>query len=576
MGMPPPLRRRCRALFGLLAFVATTGANGAEAPARWGDPRVVTLFRGRVELFRERGLEHLGSVELPRGWAVKWWLDAEHGRLGVVSREGLMKQKGPLQLSILDLETRRIVTSQPIEGSFHFMVSAEAGRIGFLSLLAEAKKGKSPTARLVRVDLAAGTLGAPRELAGAPSAMGLSSDERELVVTFAGASGKTRAARQPGRVEILGADDLAPRGVVTLPGPADAVFWNGDRSRLYVQDVGIDDARPEVALPGRLVVVDPKAAAAVAELELGIGPGPLGWDAERGVFYLLIRPRKAKDAEASLAVVRGAEIEREIALPARPVAVFPSADRSRFYVLEEKGITLVDGSLESIGGRIALSDTPTGILPLEESNRAFVSFAGSSQVALLDLGTRQLLHRHTTGRAGKKVALAAAAVLATTLSMANSAMLTGNQYALAQVVTYPSPQTSGFLSPDRRLAFFYNSQTGDYTVVDVESNRMVAQLAGTGIRFLEEGRRAAVMQVTDVLLWDVEGRRTLAEIDAGGGGKFVCPDGDHVWAVAGIHSLNVVDLAKQTVVEKFDELGGGLFFYDAAKSAPIAAAAPAE
>ncbi len=166
--------------------------------------------------------------------------------------------------------------------------------------------------------------------------------------------------------------------------------------------------------------------------------------------------------------------------------------------------------------------------------------------------------------------LFAAAVLGTALSQVNSMMLTGNQYAMAQVVTYPSPETSGLLSPDGKLAFFYNSQTGDYTVVDVESNRMVDQIAGGGIQFLDEGKRAVVMQVTDVVLWDLEQRRTIVEIDAGGGGKSVCPDGDHVWAVAGIHSLNVVDLAKRAVVKKFDELGGALLFYDAASSTATA------
>jgi hypothetical protein len=67
------------------------------------------------------------------------------------------------------------------------------------------------------------------------------------------------------------------------------------------------------------------------------------------------------------------------------------------------------------------------------------------------------------------------------------------------------------------------------------------------------------MQVPDVVLWDLEQRKTLVEIDAGGGGKSVCADGDHLWAVAGIHSLNVVDLAKRA-------RGGALLFYDAAPS----------
>ena len=185
----------------------------------------------------------------------------------------------------------------------------------------------------MRVDLAAGRIGPTRELTAPPSSMGLTSDERGLVLVYAGAAGKTRADRKPGRVEVLNADSLESSAALTLPGPADGVFWNGDRSRLYLEDVGIDDAKPEVALAGRLYVVEPASAALLADLELGVGPGPLGWDEERGVFYLLTRPRKAKGAEASLQVVSGETIEHEIGLPKIPLAVVPNADRTRFFVL---------------------------------------------------------------------------------------------------------------------------------------------------------------------------------------------------------------------------------------------------
>lgn len=561
-------------LVALLAAVAGTSAGGAAD--RLTEPRVAALWKREIHFFDERATAHLGSLELPRGWAQSWWLDPARARLGVVSREGLLKQKGPLQLSVVDLVARRLVASEAIDGTLQFQVQVPSGETGFVALLGEeAKRGRSAAPpRLVRIDLgvpAGRVVTATRDLSASPTSMGLSRDERELVLVFAGASGKARSDRRPGRVEILSAESLEPRGTLELPGPVGGIFWNGDRSRLYLEDPGIDSARPEAALSGRLYVLDPAAATLVADLELGIGPGPLSWDPVRGVSYILTRPIKAKEAATSLRVLRGDAFESEIGLPSRPVAVFPSADRSRLFLLEERGLAVFDSALGAVEGRIALPDRPTGLLEVPGRNRAFVSFAGSERVVAVDLAERRQLAAFTTGRTSKKIGLAAAAALATGLSSVQSMMLFGDPYSMAQVVTVPTPETSGFLAPDERLAFFYNSQTADYTIVDVESSRMVDQVAGAGLRFLPDGKRAAMMQVTDVALWDLEQRRPIVEIDAGGGGKFLCPDGDHVWALAGIRSLNVVDLERRTVVRKFDELGGSLLFYDAT---PPAAPAP--
>lgn len=552
--------RRGWLVIALLALAAGPPLPAGEPPPRLADPRLLTIFKGEVHVFRERSLEHLGTVHLPRGWAQSWWLDAAAGRLGVLSKERLLRQKGPLQLTIIDLAAPKVVASVAVPGTLQFLIRTDSGRLGFLSLFPhDAKKGQA-SARLVRVDLESGAVTGERALVAPPNAMVLSSDEQEVVLIFAGSSGKTRAERRPGRIQVLAADSLEPRAELELPGPADGIFWNGDRSRLYAEDTGLDHPSPEVALPGHIFVIDPKRVALLADLDVGISPGPLGWDGERGVFYFLTRPRKAKDAMASLQVLRGETIESEIGLPKRPLAVVPNADRSRFFVLEDKGITIVDGALETVQGRIALDDAPTGVLPLE-GDRVYVSFGGSSQVAAVDLAERRVLTSFTTGRTGKKIGLFAAAVLGTALNP-------------AQVVTSPSPETSGLLSPDGKLGFFYNTQTGDYTVIDVTANRLLEKVAGSGVQFLPDGKTAVVMQVTDVVLWDLEQHHTLTEIDAGGGAKVLCPDGDHVWALAGIRSLNVVDLAKRAVVKKFDGLGGAFLFYDAGTPPPAAASQP--
>lgn len=565
--MTAPSSARVRFAVALVATLMSAAlgtpvpARGAEvAPAPAGELRVATIWKGKVHVFREATMEHLGTIAIPRGWAQSWWLDAAGERLVVVSREGLLKQKGPEQVTVVDLAERRVVATHALGWGGHLLIRQKTGRVGYVTHLGVADKKKRQPAQIARIDALSGALTARVELAEAPTTLVLSSDEAELAVVFAGQAGASAAQRRPGRLEVLDAATLAPRGSVTLPGPATGVFWDPDRTRLYALDAGIDDKRPGVALPGRVYVLDPKGPALLADLELGVGPGPLSWDDERDVFYVLTRPHEAKDAEASLQIVRGAEIVHEIGLPKTPTGVFPNADRSRFYVLEDKGITVVDGALETIEARWALPDTPTGLLLNEAAGRAYASFGGSSKVAALDLATGRVLAEVTTGRTGKKVGLFAAAVLGTALS--------ASPYAMAQVVTYPSPATSGQLSPDGSLAFFFNTQTGDYTVVDVASGRIVDHLAGGGLSFLRDGKTAFVAQATDVLLWDTASRRQVAEIDAGGGGKTLCPDGDHVWAMAGISSLNVVELARRSVVKRFDELGGAILFYRLPEAEP--------
>jgi len=78
----------------LSSLAAPQLLSAAGASARSSDPRVLAIYKKEVHFFRERTFEHLGSVEIPRGWAQSWWLDEGGQRLGVLSREGLLKQKG--------------------------------------------------------------------------------------------------------------------------------------------------------------------------------------------------------------------------------------------------------------------------------------------------------------------------------------------------------------------------------------------------------------------------------------------------------------------------------------------------
>ena len=85
------IRRSSRLLLAVAVAQALLPPLVASPPPPLNDPQVLTIFKKEIPFFRERSIEHLGSVEIPRGWAQSWWLDAGGGRLAVLSKEGLLR-----------------------------------------------------------------------------------------------------------------------------------------------------------------------------------------------------------------------------------------------------------------------------------------------------------------------------------------------------------------------------------------------------------------------------------------------------------------------------------------------------
>lgn len=562
----PVDRRYCRirtrrlaalTLIALLPLAAPAGA--AEPPAEPG--LTVVLGEGRVTVIRESDLEVAATLPLAPGGVQRWWRTTDGRRLAVVTQEGVFRAKGPARLSVFDLENLRVLGQEDLGYHTQLVLASDDGRVGYVTFAGrEAKKGEpaSPPS-LLRIDSEAGQVTARHPLDALPGALVLRSDTGRLALVWSGEAANDPAKRRPGRIELLDGGSLEPLARQDLPGPVE-VFWNGDRSRLYALDAGIDSRQAQRTLPGRVYVVEAETGALAADLELGVGVGPLSWDPVANVFYVLTRPRRAQGAEASLRVLDGLAVRAELELPRLPLGVVPSPDRSRFYVLEQDGITIVDGQLSAILGTIPLKGRPSGLLFLDPPTRAYLSYAGSDTVSAVDLEGRRLLAQITTGRTGKKLGLAAAAGLATGLSQANSLILTGNRYAMAQVVTVPDPQTSGVVSPDGRTAFLYNSQTSDLTAVDTATHQVLAKFAGGRPRFLEGGRLLAAFQATDLALFDLEKRQVLPEVDLGGG-LSLCPDGKHLWSLVGIKKgAAVYDLATRTPLRTFPEVWGQTVF----------------
>jgi hypothetical protein len=299
----------------------------------------------------------------------------------------------------------------------------------------------------------------------------------------------------------------------------------------------------------------------VADLEVGIGPGPLSWDPQREHFYLLTRPRKTPGAGASLQIVKGDEITHELTLPRPPLGVVPAPDRSRFYVLEERGLSVVDGALEQVLETVPLTKQPAAMLFAEPPTRAYVVHAEAAKVSAVDLESRKVLAEITTGRTGKKVALFAAAVGAGVLGGMQSTMLFGSPYVMPQVVTIPNPQVVGFVAPGGKSAFLYNSQTNDYTVVDTATNRVVEQFGGAGARMLPDGHTLVAFQAATVQLFDTATMRLHPEVETAMNGLTLCPDGKHVYNGVGLNKgMQRLDLETRKMDPMLPEVSGSVIF----------------
>jgi DNA-binding beta-propeller fold protein YncE len=565
-----------------LAVIAVAALPSVAYAGDWvsaGTPiRTVVLGRSAAHFVDDASWGVRASVKLPEGLMQTWWKTADGRYLAAVIQEGLLRHKGPARLVVLDAVDARLVATTNLDFGTSSALASEDGGSGFV--LFNGKKGESPPS-LLRIATATGAVAARRTFTTTlPTTLVLAAGEQRLVAVWAGEAGNAAAKRRPGRVELLDAATLETVATLDLPGPAGGVFWTPDRGLVYALDPGIDSKAAPQALPAHVYVIDAPSGALVADLEVGVGPGPLSWDPQREHFYLLTRPRKTPGAGASLQVVKGAEITHELTLPRPPLGVVPAPDRSRFYVLEERGISVVDGALEQVLETVPLPKQPAAMLFAEPPTRAYVLHGEAAKVSAVDLESRKVLAEITTGRTGKKVALFAAAVGAGVLGGMQSTMLFGNPYVMPQVVTIPNPQVVGFVAPDGKSAYLYNSQTNDYTVVDTATNRVVEQFGGAGARLLPDGHTLVAFQAATVQLFDTGKMKLEPEIETAMNGLTICPDGNHVYNGVGLNKgMQRLDLETRKMDPMLPGVAGNVIFLypktPAEKPAALEAAEPA-
>jgi hypothetical protein len=513
------------------------------------------------------------------------WFNDDGSRLAVVASG---------YFSVVDLATLTIVGQETLGREFPIQaIHTTDGKGGYL--LCAGIDSKKPQEQvlpcLIAVDAMSGHIRLRRDLAQSPQIISLTENQKSVVLVYAGEESSKSEKSLPARVEFLDAQSLETRSTLSLPGPAADVQWSKDRSLLYVLDAGVDEKKPEKARPGHVYVIDLAEARLAAKLEIGIAPSPLLWDPRKQVFYILTVPQKAKSASRTLMVLEGERIIKNLKLAKEPFSIVPAPDWSSYYILDESGITIVDGEISRIDGAIPLSPPPKSLLFLESTSNAYVLHPNSSKVTAVDLKAQKVIASITTGRGGMKFANFLGAVAATTLSgiaAQAQARLRGQSYYSYTVYTVADAQTDALVSSDGKTAYIYNSQTNDVTVVDTSTHKNVLMFAGgsDGL-FLVNGRKSLAAWGGGLTLVDTATQTLKPKVKSPPGFRSVCPDGRHVycWSFSNKEttkrSLNilfqegnflwdedlaVVDLETGTICKTFAGVRGPVFFRDLPKT----------
>jgi DNA-binding beta-propeller fold protein YncE len=339
-------------------------------------------------------------------------------------------------------------------------------------------------------------------------------------------------------------------------------------TRLFLTDTGNNDKNPTKAKTGRIYALDPAGAKLSEGVDVGMGPGPLAWDAEMKVFYLLNIPRKLEVAKPAVLVFNGERVVRRLELPRLPYSMVKSPDHQRFYVLEEKALTIVDGLLNKVEGSIPLGKPPQGLIFLDPPARGYVLHPFSSAVTSVNLAEGRVNSQITTGRGSIKFLQELGAIAATTLSGMASYAVYGNYWVTGQIITVPRPSTDALLAPDGRTLFVYNSRTVDITIIDTLTDQVLSMHpgGGAGRRFLQDGQFFLIQAPRDLTLVETETRvvRPKFKIPAS---PTLCPDGRHAYAWNmknhknwGEDDVALIDLEAGTVKTTFPGVRGPVFF----------------
>ncbi len=447
---------------------------------RWRghDPETLSLiFRGRLLTIDTNAETAVGEDEL--GCDARWAGRNRSGQLAVAICEGNPKERRPNVLLSLDARHGKVLQRREVETT---------------------------------------------------SKLSIWVDDQTILFLYPGTPFEKPEKRKLARVEVVDFPSLQVRTTIPLPGQMQYYQWWDEGGLLLVTDPGVNDKNPAKMVPGKLYVVDPKAAKVTATVELGAGPGPLAWDAERKAFYFLSIPKKVDAANpASVNLFDGTKITTRFKLEEQPLMLVAAPDHSQIFVLTAKQLRLLNPDLSSEQGTIPLPHPPSGMVFMDPPTLAYVLHTDSSAVSAVDLSGKKVVATLTTGRASVKFWKEVAAAAATGLSQSPSMMVL-NPMLYGHEYTVPNANTDALVGPDGKTLYVYNNQSGDVTIIDSVTQAILAKVpGGAGARQIVPGKKYMVLLGPGVTVIDLDKRDVYAKYPLRGL-VFLCTCGEHTYS----------------------------------------------
>jgi hypothetical protein len=563
------MSRFVRLLFPLLlvAFASAQQPVTTEAPARAFvlEEKSLTVIDDRDLSIKARIPFDPPPVPEKKPWGVygpgglayhTYWASRDNARLAVVFRSFFLA---------FDLTSLKLIGQDDLGCMPSIAIRSDDGETAY-ALCSGSEKEKKP-ARLVSADLRTGRVVSRLELTQAPDYLSMP-DNSTLVAVGLGKPFEKPEKRKPGWVQVFRGPSLESRATLPVPGPVTYFQWDPKMTRLYLTDTGNNDKNPAKAKTGRLYAFDPVEAKLGEGVDIGMGPGPLAWDPEMKVFYLLNIPRKLEVAKPAVLVFNGERVVRRLELPRLPYSMVKAPDHKRFYVLEEKALTVVDGLLNQVESSVPLGKPPQGLIFLDPPTRGYVLHPFSSAVSSVNLAEGRVASQITTGRGSIKFLQELGAFAASTMSGMASYAVYGNYWVTGQIIMTPRPSTDALLAGDGRTLFVYNSRTVDITIIDTLTDQVLGKHpgGGAGRRFVQNGKFFVIQAPGDLTLVETETRMVRPKFKISAWPNF-CPDGRHAYAWSmknfknwGEADVALIDLEAGAVKTTFPGVRGPVFF----------------
>jgi YVTN family beta-propeller protein len=368
----------------------------------------------------------------------------------------------------------------------------------------------------VAVDTKTGKKTASTNLDELPTDFFFDEHEEGLIFVYGGRNRVKETKRENATLELFDAATLESRKKFDLPGPVTGIYLDAP-GYIYLANRGIDRKSEKKQAEGEIYVVN-RETLEMETVPIEMAPGPLAWDENRGVYYVLTAPRRTRmDFNAQLHLISGAGIESTLDLPQLPIAMQPSLDREAYFILYKDHVIKADKNLDSSERAMSLDKLPAQLFEHPTNNHFYVLHQAASKVSIVDGQSGETVSTFKSGSAGKKFGKFMAAFGAQ-LAMTTLVFAAGPSFTVGGTAYYHVPnvvpqgyflqETFAAFSEDARFLYVYNTGTNDVTVLDTSSHEVLRKVPGGRSDFMTvlDGRYLCTVSPRNVRFFDVDNK----------------------------------------------------------------------